>query len=145
MFPQAIVFFFIGLAIGSFLNVCIFRLPEGKSVIKPRSFCSQCGHQLSWKENIPLFSYIFQRAKCFNCGGEISRIYPIVELVTGFSFSALFIRFNFLFLNHSLYFRFLFIHYHFIITPILQVFLQEIELLLPMLTGLFKNSQKLIF
>lgn len=94
MFSQVIIFFFIGLVIGSFLNVCIFRLPEGKSVIKPRSFCLQCGHQLSWKENIPLFSYIFQMAKCFNCGGEISWIYPIVELVTAFSFSALFIRFN---------------------------------------------------
>ena len=94
MFPQAIIFFFIGLTIGSFLNVCIFRLPEGRSVIKPRSFCSQCGHQLSWRENIPLFSYLFQRAKCFNCGGGISWIYPIVELLTAFSFSVLFLRFN---------------------------------------------------
>jgi leader peptidase (prepilin peptidase)/N-methyltransferase len=65
---------------GSFLNVCIFRWPRERSVVRPRSRCSSCGHQLEWFENIPLFSWIFLRAKCRVCEEPISFQYPLIEL-----------------------------------------------------------------
>ena len=102
MLPQIILLFFAGLVIGSFLNVCIFRLPSRRSVVRPRSFCLHCGHRLGWRENLPLFSYLYQRARCCHCGERISWIYPVVELATACSFSALLLRFGLtppLFLN----------------------------------------------
>lgn len=75
----------IGLMVGSFLNVAIYRLPrEGLSVTKPsRSFCPNCKRQLAWYENIPLGSWLVQRARCRGCGTRISWRYPAVELLTG--------------------------------------------------------------
>ncbi|WP_111572853.1 prepilin peptidase [Halanaerobium saccharolyticum] len=81
-----IVFFLIGLVIGSFLNVVIYRLPEGKSIIYPPSHCSDCGQKLSPLELIPVLSYIFLRGKCKTCGTDISIRYPIIELLTGIIF-----------------------------------------------------------
>ena len=72
--------FVIGAVFGSFLNVCIFRWPRERSVVRPRSRCSSCGHQLEWFENIPLFSWIFLRAKCRVCEEPISFQYPLIEL-----------------------------------------------------------------
>jgi leader peptidase (prepilin peptidase)/N-methyltransferase len=72
--------FAMGAVLGSFLNVCIFRWPRERSVVKPRSRCSSCGHQLEWFENIPLFSWIFLRAKCRVCEEPISFQYPLIEL-----------------------------------------------------------------
>lgn len=72
-----------GLAIGSFLNVVIYRLPRGESVIKPRSKCPSCGHQLSELDNIPVLSWLFLRGKCRSCGEPISIRYPAIELLTG--------------------------------------------------------------
>jgi len=72
----------LGLAVGSFLNVCIHRLPIDVSIVKPRSRCPMCGRSLRWYENIPLLSYIFLRGRCRGCGAGISWQYPIVELVT---------------------------------------------------------------
>lgn len=75
--------FLFGLIFGSFLNMLIYRLSLGISLIDPkRSICTSCKYQLKWYENIPLLSYIFLKARCSNCKTTISIIYPIVELTT---------------------------------------------------------------
>jgi len=78
--------FLLGISIGSFLNVVVYRLPCNLSIIKPRSFCPKCKKNLTWKENIPLISYLIQRGKCINCCSSISYKYPLVELATGVLF-----------------------------------------------------------
>lgn len=72
--------FAMGAVIGSFLNVCILRWPRERSIVKPRSRCSSCGHQLEWFENIPVASWIFLRARCRVCEEPISIQYPLIEL-----------------------------------------------------------------
>ncbi len=72
----------VGLCVGSFLNVCIHRIPRGGSLLRPRSRCPGCGHELSWFENIPVLSYVVLRGKCRKCRAGISIRYPIVELLT---------------------------------------------------------------
>ena len=71
-----------GLIIGSFLNVCIYRIPREKSIVWPPSFCPKCGAHIKPYDNIPLFSYIFLWGKCRKCKAPISIQYPIVEAVT---------------------------------------------------------------
>lgn len=71
---------------GSFLNVCIVRLPHGKSVVQPRSHCVHCQKPLLWHDNIPFISYIFLRGRCRFCRGKISSRYFIVELITALAF-----------------------------------------------------------
>jgi leader peptidase (prepilin peptidase) / N-methyltransferase len=73
----------LGLAFGSFLNVCLSRWPEGESVVKPRSHCRSCGRTLPWWENLPLVSWIALRGKCRTCKTKISWRYPLVELAVG--------------------------------------------------------------
>ena len=73
---------FLGACIGSFVNVCISRLPEGESVIRPRSRCPACGRSIAWYDNIPLLSWLFLRGRCRSCDTRISVQYPIVELAT---------------------------------------------------------------
>lgn len=86
--------FVTGAVVGSFLNVCIYRLPLDLSVNEPRrSFCPSCKKQLSWKENIPLLSWMFLRGRCANCGSRISFRYFAVELLTGLLFLALWLQF----------------------------------------------------
>jgi leader peptidase (prepilin peptidase)/N-methyltransferase len=75
-----------GLAVGSFLNVCIHRLPRGESVVRPASRCPGCGHRIAWYENIPVISYLALRARCRGCGAPISSIYPLVEIATASMF-----------------------------------------------------------
>ena len=72
--------FAMGAVIGSFLNVCIFRWPRERSIVRPRSRCSTCGHQLEWFENIPVLSWIFLKARCRVCEEPISVQYPLIEL-----------------------------------------------------------------
>jgi leader peptidase (prepilin peptidase) / N-methyltransferase len=72
--------FAMGSVIGSFLNVCILRWPRERSIVRPRSRCSTCGHQLEWFENIPVLSWIFLKAKCRVCEEPISIQYPLIEL-----------------------------------------------------------------
>ncbi|SHJ37318.1 prepilin peptidase [Parasporobacterium paucivorans] len=76
-----ILIFVFGLLIGSFLNVCIYRIPLNKTIVKGRSYCTSCNSLIPWYCNIPLFSYIFLRGRCLNCGEKISPIYPAVELL----------------------------------------------------------------
>jgi leader peptidase (prepilin peptidase)/N-methyltransferase len=78
--------FVIGCCIGSFLNVIVYRFPNNYSIIKPRSFCPKCKTRLTWKENIPLISWFFQKGKCINCNAFINIRYPLIELITGILF-----------------------------------------------------------
>lgn len=76
-----------GLLFGSFLNVCIYRIPRDLSVVTPRSFCPECGTQLAWHDNIPLLSYFLLRGRCRRCGQAIPLRYPVVELATAVLFA----------------------------------------------------------
>jgi leader peptidase (prepilin peptidase)/N-methyltransferase len=78
----------LGLAFGSFLNVCLSRWPEGESIVKPRSHCRHCSHTLAWWENIPLASWLVLRGRCRNCRTSISFRYPLVELAIGVLWAA---------------------------------------------------------
>jgi leader peptidase (prepilin peptidase)/N-methyltransferase len=75
--------FLIGLCVGSFLNVCVERWPAELSVIRPRSRCPKCGHQLAWFENVPVVSWLLLRARCRSCALPISAIYPLGEIAVG--------------------------------------------------------------
>jgi leader peptidase (prepilin peptidase)/N-methyltransferase len=75
--------FIFGLCVGSFLNVCIYRLPKGQSVVTPRSRCPGCGKPIAAWDNVPLVSYLLLRGRCRQCRAPISAQYPLVELVTG--------------------------------------------------------------
>jgi leader peptidase (prepilin peptidase) / N-methyltransferase len=90
----AVFVFLFGLIIGSFLNVCISRLPTGKSVVRPRSRCPLCGKQIKPYDNIPVLSYFFLAGKCRNCKARISPVYPAVELLTGLLFFACYLAFG---------------------------------------------------
>lgn len=78
--------FMYGAVIGSFLNVCILRLPEGKSVVTPRSRCPRCGSGIKPYDNIPILSWLILRGRCRNCSEPISPMYPTVEFITGVLF-----------------------------------------------------------
>ncbi|HEX6560241.1 MAG TPA: prepilin peptidase [Longimicrobiales bacterium] len=71
----------LGAAIGSFLNVCVYRWPAEQSVLKPRSRCPQCLQEIRWYDNVPILSYVVLRGRCRNCGAAISAQYPTVELI----------------------------------------------------------------
>jgi leader peptidase (prepilin peptidase)/N-methyltransferase len=73
----------LGLAFGSFLNVCLSRWPEGESVVRPRSHCRHCSHTLAWWENVPLVSWLALRGRCRSCRAWIGWRYPLVELAVG--------------------------------------------------------------
>jgi len=89
------VFIFVfGTVIGSFLNVCIYRLPRQKSVVLPPSTCPQCGYRLQWFDNIPILSYVVLGGKCRTCKNKISLRYPIVELICGGLSTALYAKFG---------------------------------------------------
>src|SRR6059058_5090993 len=87
-------FFVFGLVFGSFLNVCIYRLPRGMSVVHPRSACPKCGSPVASYDNIPVLSWMILRGKCRNCKTPISPRYWIVELLTGLLFVASFWKFG---------------------------------------------------
>jgi len=86
--------FILGTVVGSFLNVCICRLPEGKSIVSPPSACPKCGQQIRWYENIPIISFLVLRAKCRSCSLPISWRYPLVEALNGLLTLLLFLKFG---------------------------------------------------
>jgi len=83
MFLIYFCYFLLGLVFGSFFNVVGLRVPLKKSIVSPRSACSNCGHTLHSSELVPVFSYVLQKGKCRNCGTHISILYPLIELLTG--------------------------------------------------------------
>lgn len=131
MEPNTVMILFsllFGLAFGSFLNVCIYRIPLNKSIIFPPSSCPNCEHRIKFYDNIPVFSYLLLRGKCRNCHTHIPIHYPVVELLTGLLSMALFIRYglsyqyilSFLFLIALLLISFIDLH-HQIIPDILSI------------------------
>ena len=91
----ATVFFIFGTLFGSFYNVVGYRLPRGESIAYPPSHCPKCGHRLSPLELIPIFSFLFQKGKCKNCGDKISWFYSIFEFTTGVLFCVSYLVFGF--------------------------------------------------
>ena len=85
-----IIIIFYGIVIGSFLNVCIYRIPKKENIVTKRSHCMSCGHQLQWYELVPLFSYLFLNGRCKNCKKKISVQYPLVEAVNGILYVIIF-------------------------------------------------------
>lgn len=90
-----VMVFTIGLVVGSFLNVCIYRIPQGLSIVTPPSRCGSCNKELKVLDLIPVLSYLFLRGKCRFCGSKISIRYPLVELFCGIGFLVLFLKFGF--------------------------------------------------
>lgn len=86
--------FIIGTIFGSFANVCIYRLPKGKSIIFPGSFCPNCNKSIRWYDNIPILSYIILKGKCRYCKEKISPRYFAVEFITGLLFFLNYIKFG---------------------------------------------------
>ncbi|MEO0122464.1 MAG: prepilin peptidase [candidate division WOR-3 bacterium] len=91
----SIVIFIFGSALGSFLNVLIYRMPRGLSIVNPGSFCPHCKKPIKWYENIPILSFIFLGGKCNKCKNSISIQYPIVELLTALLLLWSFTKFSF--------------------------------------------------
>ncbi len=89
----SVFIFLIGLSIGSFLNVLIFRLPKNSSIVSPPSSCPECGSKIKFYDNIPVLSYIILRGRCRGCGGKISPVYPAVELLTALLIYLLFLKY----------------------------------------------------
>jgi leader peptidase (prepilin peptidase)/N-methyltransferase len=86
--------FLLGAVIGSFLNVCVWRVPRGESIVSPGSRCPNCHGAIRWRDNIPLISYLLLRGHCRACGGAISARYPAVEALTGVMLVVLLYRFG---------------------------------------------------
>jgi leader peptidase (prepilin peptidase)/N-methyltransferase len=87
--------FVLGAVIGSFLNVCIYRIPVGKSVVSPPSSCPNCGHRIRWYENVPIFGWLMLGGKCSSCKMRISFRYPAIETLTGLLFVLVIYYFGF--------------------------------------------------
>ncbi len=94
MATTAVIVFLFGLCIGSFLNVCIHRLPQGQSVVRPRSRCPNCGKPIAAYDNIPVLSYVLLGGRCRSCRARISARYPLVELLTGLTWVLAYLSFD---------------------------------------------------
>lgn len=90
----SIVLFMMGAIAGSFMNVCIYRMPRKESIITPRSHCVSCGKPIPWFDNIPILSFVFLLGKCRSCKARISFTYPVVEALSGSIAVFLFLRFG---------------------------------------------------
>ncbi len=85
-----ILIFTYGIVIGSFLNVCIYRIPKGEEIVKTNSHCMRCGYQLKWYDLIPVLSFILLKGKCRKCGTKLSIQYPIIEALNGILYVVVF-------------------------------------------------------
>ena len=90
----SLVFFVFGCIVGSFLNVCIYRMPLGQSIVSPPSHCPHCKYSIPWWLNVPLLTWLYLRGKCKNCGAPISARYFLVELLTGLMFLSCWLTFG---------------------------------------------------
>ena len=88
--------FTLGTIIGSFLTVCIHRIPDGKSIVAPRSACPACGTQINWYDNVPLISFLRLKGQCRACQGPIATRYPVIELINGLGYLLVVWRFGFI-------------------------------------------------
>jgi leader peptidase (prepilin peptidase)/N-methyltransferase len=86
--------FILGIIIGSFLTVCVHRVPKGQSIAAPRSACPDCGKQISWYDNVPLLSFLWLKGQCRVCQGAIAPRYPVIELINGLGYLLVFWRFG---------------------------------------------------
>ena len=85
-----VITFIFGILIGSFLNVCIYRIPRGEDITTTRSHCMNCGNVIGWYDLVPVISFLLLRGKCRNCGAKISFQYPIIELLNGLLYGLIF-------------------------------------------------------
>lgn len=115
---QSIGIFILGCILGSFLNVCIHRLPRGESIIKPRSHCPHCGRGIKIRDNIPVLSYLILKGRCRYCRGKISPRYPFVESVTALLLGGLFLLYGW---------STLFLHYALLVLLLIPVSIIDIE------------------
>ena len=90
----AVIFCLVGLVLGSFMNVLIYRTPRMMNIANPPSTCPKCKKLIRWYSNIPVFSWLIQRGKCKNCGQPISVQYPLVELITALIFLAVYLKYG---------------------------------------------------
>jgi len=90
----SLAFFVLGCIVGSFLNVCIYRMPLGQSIVSPPSHCPHCKYSIPWYFNIPLVTWLYLRGKCKNCRAPISMRYFLVELITGIAFLGCWLAFG---------------------------------------------------
>ena len=90
LIPIYILIFAFGIVIGSFLNVCIYRIPQHETVVTERSHCMRCGYQLAWYDMVPVFSWLFLRGRCRKCKEPISPQYPIIEALNGILYIVVF-------------------------------------------------------
>lgn len=91
LIPAYLIIFIFGIVIGSFLNVCILRIPRHETIVTERSHCMNCGYQLSWYDMIPVFSWLFLRGRCRKCKAPISPQYPIIEATNGVLYVVIFL------------------------------------------------------
>ena len=143
--------FLLGSIFGSFINVVIYRLPRDISIIKPRSYCTFCNRILRWYETIPIFSYLILKGKCSTCGRSFTIRYLLIEILSGISFSCIYIyyiniwHFIFLALNILLFIAIGFIDYeHYIIPDILLIVLFSISILYSLFNQYEMIPQKFI-
>lgn len=115
---MSLLIFLIGTIIGSFLNVCIYRIPENKSIAFPGSHCTYCSTPLRWYDLIPIISFLQLRGKCRYCGEKVSPRYPLIELISGIIYVLLYLNFG---LNLD------FIYYGFLISVLLVIFFIDID------------------
>lgn len=88
----SLMVFLFGVSVGSFLNVVIYRIPRGESIVFPASHCPKCNHNLKWYHNIPLFSWLFLGGKCAFCKEKISPRYPVIELINGLLWVVIYLK-----------------------------------------------------
>ncbi|MBC2579943.1 A24 family peptidase [Clostridium sp. DJ247] len=89
-----VTIFILGTIIGSFLNVCIYRIPREQSIAYPSSHCTSCNNEIKWYDLFPIVSYIFLKGKCRYCGEKVSIRYPIIEFITGLIYLMLYIKYG---------------------------------------------------